>query len=61
MDAESVELSGADEDDYTAAPTPVGVTPAGSDDQDVVDVKVHAVDAVITQSSPECVEGPRVS
>ncbi|WP_238014542.1 hypothetical protein KZZ52_06395 [Dactylosporangium sp. AC04546] len=50
MEAESVKLGGADVDDDSAVPVSIGVTPAGGDDQDVVDVEGHRVDAVLAQS-----------
>jgi hypothetical protein len=58
MQAESVKLSGTDVDHNAAIPVPVGVTPAWSDDQDIVEVEGHPVDAVLSQSSLECVDWP---
>lgn len=58
MKAESAKLSGTDVDHDAAIPVPVGVTPARSDDQDIVEVEGHPVDAALAQSSLECVEWP---
>ena len=56
-----VKLGGTDVDDHAAAPVPVGVASAGGDDQDVIGVEGHLVDAVVAQSSLQCVEGLRAS